>query len=493
MSEQEKGYNHILKYTSLFGGVQGLTILIGLVRNKFMALFLGAGGMGFNALLMSMQNFASQCTGLGISFGAVPRLSELHERGEEEWLTYHIKVIRTWSVIAALLGFVFCIVVSPLMNDWSFNWGNHTLHFAFLGIAVAMSAITGGEMAVLKAKRQLGIIARIQVITAVLGVVLTVPLYYLYGQRAVAPAIVLIAFATMMVTIAYSYRLQPLQLSFRRECLKDGMDMIKLGVAFVLAAAVGSGAEMVIRSYLNLEGGLGDVGLYNAGYMIAITYAGMVFSAMETDYYPRLSGVAADIKATNETVNKQMEVSLLILSPMLMALMMLLPVLIPVLFSKEFLPVIAMAQVAVLAMYFKVMTLPVAYITLARRRSKAYFFLETSYFVVLVIAVSIGFRLAGVFGAGVGIVVAHIFDYLMINIFAFFRYAYRCTWVLMNYAVVQFAIACVAYWVTCNTDGMAYWMIEAALTLVSTAYSITILRQKTHLWEALTRGFRRNR
>ena len=63
----------------------------------------------------------------------------------------------------------------------------------------------------------------------------------------------------------------------------------------------------------------------------------------------------------------------------------------------------------------------------------------------------------------------------------------------MNYAVVQFAIACVAYWVTCNTDGMAYWMIEAALTLVSTAYSITILRQKTHLWEALTRGFRRNR
>ncbi|MBP5713212.1 MAG: hypothetical protein J6X07_00765, partial [Prevotella sp.] len=84
MSNQKKDYSHILKYTSLFGGVQGLMILIGLVRNKFMALFLGAGGMGFNALLMSMQNFASQCTGLGISFGAVPRLSELHEQGEEE-------------------------------------------------------------------------------------------------------------------------------------------------------------------------------------------------------------------------------------------------------------------------------------------------------------------------------------------------------------------------------------------------------------------------
>jgi hypothetical protein len=78
MSDQEKNYSHILKYTGIFGGVQGLVILIGLVRNKFMALLLGAGGMGFNALLTSVQNFASQCTNLGISFGAVPRLSEYY-------------------------------------------------------------------------------------------------------------------------------------------------------------------------------------------------------------------------------------------------------------------------------------------------------------------------------------------------------------------------------------------------------------------------------
>ena len=53
-NEQHNLYNSILKYTSLFGIVQGLVILFGLVRNKAMALLLGAGGMGFNALLMSM-------------------------------------------------------------------------------------------------------------------------------------------------------------------------------------------------------------------------------------------------------------------------------------------------------------------------------------------------------------------------------------------------------------------------------------------------------
>ena len=99
--ERNDNYDHVLKYTSVFGGVQGLVILIGLVRNKFMALLLGAGGMGFNALLTSAQNFASQCTNLGISFGAVPRLSTYFEKDRQQLLDYYIQVIRLWSMMEA--------------------------------------------------------------------------------------------------------------------------------------------------------------------------------------------------------------------------------------------------------------------------------------------------------------------------------------------------------------------------------------------------------
>ena len=132
---------------------------------------------------------------------------------------------------------------------------------------------------------------------------------------------------------------------------------------------------MLIRSYLNVTGDLDVLGLYNAGYMLTITYAGMVFSAMEADYYPRLSAVQHDIEATNETVNRQMKVSMLLISPMLAALIIALPLLVPMLFSPQFNPVVGMAQVAALAMYMKVLTLPVAYITLARCYSLSYLFL----------------------------------------------------------------------------------------------------------------------
>lgn len=490
MKTSNDSYDHVLKYTGMFGGVQVLVTLIGLVRNKFMALLLGTAGVGFNALFVSMQNFASQCTNLGISFGAVPKLSEYYEELQEEQLEYHIQVIRLWSMIAAGLGFLFCVAVSPLMNDLSFTWGNHTLHYAMLGVSVAMLTLTGGETAVLKATRRLGALAKIQIYTAIISVLVSIPLYYYYGHSGVIPVIVSMAAVTMVATMRYSYRSYPLRLQWTGSVLKSGAGMIRLGVAFVLAAAVGSASEMFIRAFLNVEGGLGDVGLYNAGFMLTITYAGMVFSSMEQDYFPRLSAVSKDVEKTNETVNKQMEVSLLLLAPMLVALLTALPVLVPLLFSNEFMPVVGMAQVAVLAMYFKVLNLPVAYITLARSKSLAYLLLETTYFVVLVVGVMAGFRMWGIWGTGLAVVIAHIAELVTVGGYAYWQFNYRCTWTIARYAGVQTAIGLVAYAVSVMVEGWGYWIAEAALTLVSTAYSVYILRQKTHLWEALKKRFR---
>lgn len=489
-TEQKDNYDHVLKYTSLFGGVQGLVILITLVRNKFMALFLGTAGVGFNALMTSAQNFAAQCTNLGISFGGVPRLSELYEQQRTDLLHYYIQIIRMWSLIAACLGFLFSIAISPLVDNLSFNWGNHTLHYALLALSVAMMAIIGGETAILKGTRRLSSLAKIQISTALASVLVSVPLYYFFSLSGVVPAIVLTAFLTMLVTLSYSYRCYPLHLRFSRSQFKHGAGMIKLGIAFVLAAAIGSGSEMFIRSFLNVEGSMDDVGIYNVGYMLTITYAGMVFSSLESDYFPRLSAVSKDNGQTNDTVNKQTEVSLLLLAPMLVALLTMLPVLVPLLFTADFMPVVGMAQVAVLAMYFKVLTMPIAYITLARSRSLSYLFLETFYFVVLVVAIVCCYRWWGIWGTGVAIVVAHVAELVMVGGYAYCQYGFRSTWTIAGYAGVQLSIGLTAFVVSLMAAGWAYWIAEAALTLVSTAYSVSILRQKTHLWEALKRRLR---
>ena len=78
-SEAKDSYSHVLKYTGIFGGVQGLNIVIGLVRNKLIALLLGPSGMGLASLFNSSINFVSQATNLGISFSAVKNISEVFD------------------------------------------------------------------------------------------------------------------------------------------------------------------------------------------------------------------------------------------------------------------------------------------------------------------------------------------------------------------------------------------------------------------------------
>ena len=218
MSENEKGaYGQVLKYTGIFGGVQGLNVIVSLVRNKLAALLLGPAGMGLVSLFNSTVAFISQATGFGISMSAVRHISELTESGDEAQRAYYIKVVRAWSILAALLGVLVCVAIGPFLSSYTFAWGNHTLHFILLSPIVGMLAVTGGEMAILKGMRRLRPLALVSVWHVVLALVITVPLYYFFGETAIVPSLVVMALVQMVLTLSFSLRLFPLRFLQCRE------------------------------------------------------------------------------------------------------------------------------------------------------------------------------------------------------------------------------------------------------------------------------------
>lgn len=474
--EQDASYSHILKYTGVFGGVQGLNIIVSLVRTKLIALLLGPSGMGLASLFNTTVGFVSQATNFGIPMSAVKHLSVLYKEQDEAQLAHYIKIIRAWSLATALLGMLVCVVIGPFLSSHTFAWGDHTWHFILLSPAVGLMAITGGETAILKSVRRLQALAVVQVYAILATLVVAIPAYYFFGQAAIVPVIVLLALISMLLTVRFSYKLYPLQLSGARGMMGEGMNMIRLGVAFVIAGVMGSGAEMLIRSYLNVHGDLDAVGLYNAGFMLTITYAGVVFSSMEPDYFPRLSSQCREVSSQNQTVNRQIEVSLLLVSPMLAALIIGLPILIPLLFSSEFLPVVEMAQVAVFSMYIKAVSLPISYLTLAKGDSLAYMILEAIYDIVLVVLIMVGYRYWGLFGTGMALSLSYLLDILLVGVYAYVRYHYRMSGRVGRYVALQLLLGVAVYMVTLLNQSLMYWTMGIVLCLVSLLFSVIILR-----------------
>ena len=478
-------YLHILKYISLFGGVQVLNVLIGIVRNKCVAMLLGPQGVGLISLFNSTTKLISDATNFGISMSAVRNISEDYDKKDEEKLTEDIAVVRSWSLLAALLGFFVCIFISPLLSRYTFSWDGHTLHFILLSPCVALTALAGGEFAILKGVRKLRALAAISVYNVLAALVLTVPLYYFFGNSAIVPSLVLMALVQLILTIVVSYRLYPFHVSFQKAFLGKGWDMIRLGTAFVFAGILGSGAELIIRSYLNNVAEIETVGFYNSAFMMTMVYAGMIFSAMETDYFPRLSG-ANNLKFTfNQIVNRQIEVTLLLISPLLTFFLLFLSQLILFLYSDKFLPALSMAQVLVLAMYIRAIRLPVEYIPLAKGVSKSYLLLEGLYDIFLVALVLLGFWKWGLFGAGLGIAGAGLLNLVCVYGYAYARYGYRLSSSVMHYAALHFSIGLLVLLCVRSDAEWIRWGVASLLCVVSTIVSLRVIKAKSGLWNAL--------
>lgn len=505
VERQKDSYDHILKYTGLFGGVQGLNILIGIVRSKCVALILGPEGMGLVSLFRTAVTLWSNTTNFGLPMSAVRSLSEAYESGDRSRLAHTILLVRFWSFLAALLGLVLCAVSAPLLSRWTFGWGNHTFHFLLLSPVIALAAVTGGEAAVLKGVRQLRRLAVISLYGMIGSLVCSIPLYYVWGQAAIVPSLLVVGLMECLLTIGHSYRLYPLR--FREAggnmpgedhglgsgCIQttvcslwhEGGAMLRLGTAFVLAGVLASGADLVIRSYLNHTAGLSVVGLYNAGYVMAVTYSGLVFSAMETDYFPRLSGIVGLGPQLNLTVNRQIEVSLLIVSPMLVLFVLVLPVLLPLFFSERFLPVIGMMRLATVAMYFRAVSMPIEYIALSRGDSPVYLIQEGFYAVCVVVAVILGYRIGGLTGTGWGLLAVSVLNAIFIVSYAHGRYHYRLSSDVLSCLFRQMPLGVAAALVLLCSSSFWAILVGIMLFVVSFALSLYQLRSKTALWDRL--------
>ena len=107
-SRQSNNYSHILKYTGVFGGVQGLSVLVGIVRNKLVAMILGPNGMGLMSLFTSTIKLISDSTNFGIGMSAVKDVSSHYTSQDSAQMRLSIQVIRSWSLLTALLGMLMC-------------------------------------------------------------------------------------------------------------------------------------------------------------------------------------------------------------------------------------------------------------------------------------------------------------------------------------------------------------------------------------------------
>lgn len=380
MSTQQKdSYKQIFKATSIFGGTQVVSILISIIRSKFVAVFLGPTGMGTVGLLTSTTDLIGGVTNFGLRTSAVKKIAHAHANADEIALAKHVLVLRRLVWLTGLLGVSLTFVLAPWLSQFTFGNKSYTTAIRWISIILLLNQIVSGQGVVLQAMRQLKYSSLSSIYGSVAGLFIVIPIYYYWGMQGIVPVLIITSLVSLLLTgyFARKTKLVKVTVSYS-ETWQLGKEMLKLGFILSMSGLMTTAVSYLLRIFISNHGSVNDVGLYSAGFAIVGTYVGMIFTAMSTDYYPRLAGVSHDVLKTNQLVNQQGEVALLILGPVLAFFIIFNGWVVHLLYSSKFIKVMPMLAWAGLGMYFKTATWTMGFIFLAKSDSKAFFWNELS-------------------------------------------------------------------------------------------------------------------
>ena len=463
------------------GALQLLTMLAAILRSKAAAVFIRSAGMAVNDLYSRNIALVGSISNLGLGFSAVRRLAELHEHGDSSQLKDEAQTIRTWVAVTAQGGLLLGLIGSPALSYIMAGDLSVTLHFCLLAPVVAFTTLTGGEIAILKGLHQLKRLAFTTASSAAATLAIAVPIYWWFGFSGIIPVLFLSTFVTLLLHLAATHAPMPYRLRrINRAFIRSGKPLIYLGLSYVMAGVVATATELILRTALKCQmQSWEELGFYAAGFTLIVSYAQLIFVAMDADFFPRLSAAVRDYSRMQRLVSRQTNVLVMLMTPLLILFALFLPVIVPILLTEEFLPVVPMVVCGLSFMFFKAVYSPAAYLSLANADSKLYFVMETAYNVVLIVCVLGGYALAGLAGAGLGLSVANLFDLVAITIVYRRRYALRYEVATPAFCFLQF-LCLTAALVACYTTPPLLWrtVVCAVAILLSIVLSLLLLRRQ---------------
>lgn len=438
---ERNSYKEIIKATSIFGGTQFIGILVSIVRSKLVAIFLGPAGMGIVGLLTSTTDLIGSLTNFGLRTSAVKNIATAYSLGNEGQVAVEVSILNRLVWITGLLGMIITFLLAPWLSQITFGNSEYTNAFRWICITLLFNQLTAGQDAVLQGMRKLKYLSLSSIYGSVLGLFFVVPIYYFLGVKGVVPVIITTSVVLMLLTWYFVNKTKIDKVSINKEkTWQSGKNMLKMGFLLSLSALLTTGGSYLLRIYISNTGTVVDVGLYNAGFAIIGTYVGMVFSAMGTDYYPRLSGVSHDTIETNKLINQQGEISLLLLGPVLSVFMTFSGWAVVLLYSTKFLPVTSMITWASLGMYFKAASWSISYVFLAKSDSKFFFVNELSVIVYGLFLNIFGYYYYGLEGLGISFLLMYFFYFIQVFFVCKKRYAFILQTNFIKILIQQFVI-----------------------------------------------------
>lgn len=453
-----------------FGGVQFINLVTGVFRSKVAAIWLGSQGVGFLGLLLTTFNLIVGTLNLGLPTSVVKHLSA----SSIQLLPKRIKIVKILAVIIGMISAALCFCFAAQLSLITFETDDFTWAFRLLAISVFFKQTSSIYGSILQSSGQLKNLANANIISSIIGIFFTVPLYYYFQMQGIVYNLITVGFVEAVVFYFYYRNLKITNEKVTKaEIVSESKSMIGDGFFFNLSGFLVLLSAYLLQMFVSNYGSLKTLGYYVAGFTILNTYVAIIFTVMSIDYFPRISKNNTSPVILNEEVNQQLYVGTIILFPILLVMLLLSHIIVVLLYSAEFLETEIYLQIAMLGVFFKLFSWTVGFVILAKGSRRLIFSNAVIYNTIFLIIHICGFYWDGLRGVAIASS-----TYFLIHLLGNYWITYRQLGIRIESKIIKMYAACCIVILLCIIlnftiqDFMLKKVIISLVTITASAWSL---------------------
>lgn len=477
-SKKDNSYRSILKSNTIFGGVRVFQMLIGIIRGKFVAMFLGPEGMGLAALFNSTSDSVRKVASLGLNLAIV---KDVAAAKDPQSLASTVLAIRRLLAFTATAGLLVCLLFASQISRLTFGNETYTYQILLLGAVVFLTIVWEGEMSVLQGLHKVKTLSAATLVGSLTGLCIGVPLYWLWGYDGIVPA--MLAYAVVMAlfyTVSVRRHVSTAGLKFVwREHRSFIKALLLMGVILMVGDTIGSIVQYLVNIFIRTYGSLDHLGLWQGANSLTNQFAAVVFAALAMDYLPRLTALAKTGEDFSTVVNRQTEISSLLIMPLSVLFILFAPLVVRLLLTTAYLPIVPLLRVLAVALALRTAMIPLGYVTLAKDNKRVYFWLEAVWGNVQLLGLLVlGYHFGGIMGLGVATLVDNLLCLLIYTAVNRSLYGYLFSGKALGCIILSVIFAAAALWMSVIPQQEISYSLMAVLAAAATLISFHGLKKR---------------
>jgi PST family polysaccharide transporter len=315
-------------------------MVIGLLRSKLVAVLLGPGGVGILANLAIYNTFIGSAGTAFAGQGATRAIAAARAEGRDDRVDWLIRYSFLMPPAVGLLILVGTVAFAPQISSLVMGDSQYAHLIALSAIAVPLTLLAASYAGVLQGFIRIGSLAKANIATTVVSLVVTVALIVGFGMTGAVVALSVVA--ALQVGIFFMRepwvvrdRSWRRRLEFNWPALHP---VLQLGLASVVVTIAGTLVTLLIRSDIVRVLGLDQNGIYQPVASISDTYLEILISSTSFYLFPKLTELLMSGRRSEAAaeVGQGLRVLLAVTVPLLLVVMAFGQSIVVLLYSSRF-------------------------------------------------------------------------------------------------------------------------------------------------------------